>query len=73
MTERQFPPATLACGCRLEVTERPQQGLRVMVKSKAPSCRLALHVAGVPLYDHRAAMRPSTRLHQAMQPDYEDG
>jgi hypothetical protein len=33
---------------------------------------MAIHVAGLPVYDHREALRPSTRLHPTIQPDYED-
>jgi hypothetical protein len=43
------------------------------VERKAETCTINLHVAGMPLYDHRAAVRPSTRVHHHVQPDYEDG
>lgn len=72
MKPRPFPPAILACGCELIVTDGPQ-GARAVVRRKAETCAIGLHVAGMPLYDHRAAIRPSTRVHQDVQPDYEDG
>jgi hypothetical protein len=64
--------ALLACGCELVLTDNPQ-GVRAVVQRKAETCGVSIHVAGMPLYDHRAAVRPSTRVHHDVQPDWEDG
>jgi hypothetical protein len=44
----------------------------VVLQSKAPGCTVTIHVAGLPLYDHREALRPATRPLAPVQPDYED-
>ena len=44
----------------------------VVIAAKSAACRMAIHVAGLAVYDHREALRPSTRLHPTVQPDYED-
>lgn len=66
--------ARLACGCRVGFqgggADNP---VLVVLNRKAETCTLAIHVAGMPLYDHRATMRPATRLSPPVQPDYEDG
>lgn len=72
MKPEPFKRASLACGCQLLLSETPQ-GVRGVVERKSESCRINIHVAGMPLYDHRAAVRPSTRVHHHVQPDYEDG
>ena len=63
--------AHLACGCRvgfrLGVEGSP---VTVVVDWKSGACLIAPHVAGLPIYDHREALRPSTRLHAKIQPDY---
>jgi hypothetical protein len=70
---RPFPPARLACGCTLAVHDRTEsRGISVMVQSKSESCPLPTHVAGMPLYDHRHAVRPATRVHPHVQPDWEE-
>jgi hypothetical protein len=45
----------------------------VVVERKAETCTLAIHVGGMAIYDHRSALRPSTRVNPPLQPDYEDG
>ncbi len=45
----------------------------VLVDVKAPACLLPMHVAGVPIHDHREALRPSTRILPAAHSDYEEG
>jgi hypothetical protein len=65
--------ARLACGCH--VTFRPGVGgspVTVVVARKAESCGVAIHVAGLPVFDHREALRPATRQLPAEQPDYGD-
>jgi hypothetical protein len=33
---------------------------------------MSIHVAGSPVFDHREALRPSTRLLPVLQSDYEE-
>lgn len=40
---------------------------------KAAGCALPMHVAGLPVHDHREALRPSTRFAPLAHPDYEEG
>jgi len=66
--------ADLACGCR--VTFRPGADgspVLVVIDRKSEACSMALHVAGLPVYDRRAALRPPTRVGPPLQPDFEDG
>ena len=72
MKPAEFPRVILACGCELVVSDGPR-GILAVVQRKAEGCGVSIHVAGMPLYDHRAAIRPSTRVHPHVQPDYEDG
>ena len=66
--------ARLACGCRVAFQDgSPGSPVTVLLERKAETCTLAIHVGGMPLYDHRSALRPSTRLSPPLQPDYEDG
>jgi hypothetical protein len=65
--------ATLACGCRVGFRDGVEGSpVTVVIDRKADACRMGIHVAGLPVYDHREALRPSTRLHPPIQPDYED-
>lgn len=65
--------ARLACGCtaafRPGVEGSP---ITVVIDRKAEGCALSIHVAGLPVYDHREALRPATRQLPAEQPDYGD-
>jgi hypothetical protein len=45
----------------------------VVIERKSEACSMALHVAGLPVYDRRAALRPPTRVGPPLQPDFEDG
>jgi hypothetical protein len=66
--------AELACGCR--VVFRPGADgspVLVVIDRKSEACGMALHVAGLPVYDRRAALRPPTRIGPPLQPDFEDG
>lgn len=66
--------ATLACGCRLSFREGSDVSpVIVVIEEKASGCNLALHVTGLPVYDHRSALRPPTRVGPPLQPDFEDG
>jgi hypothetical protein len=44
----------------------------VVVEIKAAGCPLPLHVRDLPLFDHREALRPSTRLLPPIEEDYEE-
>jgi hypothetical protein len=65
--------ANLSCGCRV-VFRAGVEGspVTVVVSVKAAGCALPLHVAGLPVYDHREALRPPTRFTPTMQPDFEE-
>ena len=66
--------ADLACGCRVVFQPGTDDSpILVVVDRKAASCGVALHVAGLPVYDRRAAIRPATRVGPPLQPDFEDG
>ena len=65
--------ARLACGCRV-MFRTGVEGSPVMVvlDVKSPGCGLSIHVAGSPIFDHREALRPSTRPLTPIQSDYEE-
>lgn len=65
--------ARLACGCTLGFREG-QQGspVTVVVTAKGSACALSIHVAGVPIYDHREALRPATRPLPPLHTDFEE-
>lgn len=65
--------ARLACGCEVGFREGVEGSpVTVVIGKKAAACRLASHVGGLPIYDHREALRPSTRLAPPVQPDFEE-
>lgn len=62
-----FEHARLACGCRLAFREALKDSaaaspVLVVLDQKSTGCVNPRHVAGLPLYDYREALRPSTRL-----------
>lgn len=65
--------ARLACGCeagfRAGVEGSP---VTVVVLHKADGCPNFLHVGGLPVFDHREALRASTRLGVRAHADYEE-
>jgi hypothetical protein len=64
--------ARLACGCRVGFrTGVEGSPVTVVVQRKADACTISAHVAGLPVYDHREALRPSTRSGVRTQPDWE--
>jgi hypothetical protein len=69
-----FTHARLACGCRLAFREgtTPGSPVTVVVDETAPGCINPLHVKGLPLYDYREALRPSTRLGPVMDEEFEE-
>ena len=65
--------AHLSCGCRLGFrTGVEGSPVTVVVAEKSAGCRIAIHVAAMPIYDHREALRPSSRLGARIQPDFEE-
>ena len=63
----------LSCGCILGFREgQPGSPITVVVTVKGSTCPVASHMAGVPLYDHRDALRPATRPLPPVQPDFEE-
>jgi hypothetical protein len=68
-----FTHARLACGCRLAFREGTTGSpVTVVVDAPAPGCINPLHVKDLPLYDHREALRPSTRLGPILDADFEE-
>lgn len=65
--------ARMACGCvagfRHGVEGSP---ITVVITHKAERCQVAIHVGGLPVFDHREALRPSTRHAPIAQPDFEE-
>ena len=58
-----FTNARLACGCRLAFREGSAGSpVLVMLEAKSTGCVNPRHVSGLPLYDYREALRPSTRV-----------
>jgi len=68
-----FTHARLACGCRLAFREGVEGSpVTVLVDAKGPGCVSPLHVSGLPLYDHREALRPPTRFVPVEEEEYEE-
>jgi hypothetical protein len=66
--------ATLTCGCRLAFREGVEGSpVTVVLAEKAATCTLAIHVAGLPVFDRREALRPSTRHLPPLQTDLDEG
>ena len=65
--------ARMACGCmagfRHGVEGSP---ITVVITHKGDACQVAFHVASLPVFDHREALRPSTRLLPPIEEDYEE-
>ena len=61
-----FVHARLACGCRLAFREGSSGSpVLVVLEAKSTGCVNLRHVSGLPLYDYREALRPSTRFNPA--------
>ena len=68
-----FTHARLACGCRITFREGVEGSpVTVVVAEKSPVCTQPVHVRGLPLYDYREALRPSTRLGPPAEGEYEE-
>ena len=74
MTRPRAFTARLACGCELAFREGVEGSpVAVVIRRKSDRCTLSIHVAGMAVYDHREALRPSTRPLPPIQPDYDEG
>ena len=74
---QRVPPsvvtARLRCGCLLGFRPGVEGSpVTVGVNEKGETCPLAIHVAGLPVYDHREALRPATRPLPAALTDHEE-
>ena len=68
-----FECARLSCGCQIRFREGVEGSpVTVLIDRKASGCRLSLHVQGLPVYDFREALRPSTRISPPAEGEYEE-
>lgn len=68
-----FTSARLSCGCRIGFREGTSGSpVTVVLAEKASGCVSPLHVRDLPLYDHREALRPSTRLGLLEEEEFEE-
>jgi hypothetical protein len=68
-----FTHARLSCGCHLSFRDGSAGSpVLVVLQTKAPGCVNPRHVSGVPLYDYREALRPSTRLGPLEEEEFEE-
>lgn len=68
-----FVHARLACGCRLAFREGTSGSpVLVVLDAKSTGCVNSRHVSGLPLYDYREALRPSTRFNPAEEGEFEE-
>jgi hypothetical protein len=69
-----FEHARLACGCRLTFRDGTTGSpVLVVLDAKSTGCMNPRHVSGLPLYDYREALRPSTRFNPAEEEEFEEG
>ena len=68
-----FTNARLSCGCRLAFRDGVEGSpVTVVVAEKSMACTLPIHVAGLPVYDHREALRPPTRALPPIEEEFEE-
>ena len=72
-----FEHARLACGCRLAFREAVRDSATAspvldVLDQKSTGCVNPRHVSGLPLYDYREALRPSTRLGFLEEEEFEE-
>ena len=68
-----FTRARLACGCHLSFREGSAGSpVLVTLETKSTGCVNPRHVSGLPLYDYREALRPSTRLGFIEEEEFEE-
>jgi hypothetical protein len=71
--KRAHPKARLACGCEVGFRDGVEGSpVTVVISTKSAACGITSHVGSLPIYDHREALRPSTRLAPPVQPDFEE-
>jgi hypothetical protein len=65
--------ARLGCGCTLSFRPGVEGSpVTVLLARKADACQVSIHVQGLPIFDHREALRPATRLLPPLHSDYEE-
>jgi len=68
-----FVNARLACGCRVAFRDGTSGSpVLVVLDAKSTGCVNPRHVSGLPLYDYREALRPSTRFNPAEEEEFEE-
>jgi hypothetical protein len=68
-----FTNARLACGCRLSFKDGSAGSpVLVILETKSTGCVNPRHSSGLPLYDYREALRPSTRLGFIEEEEFEE-
>jgi len=68
-----FTRARLACGCTIVFRDGVEGSpITVVVEARSAACPSTLHVTGLPLFDYREALRPSTRLSSPEEGEYEE-
>jgi hypothetical protein len=68
-----FTHARLSCGCRVAFREGVEGSpVTVVIAEKSTACTLPIHVAGLPLYDYREALRPPTRALPPIEEEFEE-
>jgi len=65
--------ARMACGCQAGFRHGVEGSpITVVITHKSDGCQVSIHVAGLPVFDHREALRPPTRHTPLIQPDFEE-
>ena len=73
MTLKGFTRARLACGCSVAFREGVEGSpITVVLESRSAGCVSSGHVSGMPLYDHREALRPPTRALPPREEEFEE-
>ena len=73
VTLKGFTHARLACGCRLSFREGVEGSpVTVVLDMKSSACPVSWHVGGLPLYDHREAIRMPTRALPPKEEGFEE-
>ena len=68
-----FSDARLACGCRLTFRDGVQGSpVTAIVDAKGATCAVVFHVQQMPIYDHREALRPPTRIGSSVDGEHEE-
>ncbi len=68
-----FERARLGCGCRIQFRDGVEGSpVTVVIDKKGAACALPRHVGGLPVYDHREALRPPNRIVPIAESDFEE-